>query len=75
MTKHRKTEDNSRLVYDLAKIGTSQQEISTVLGVDPKTLRAHYRNELDTAVIMANCQVGGKIFDKCLEGDTQSLIW
>jgi hypothetical protein len=36
-----------RLVVALSSEGVAQSEISSVLGIDPKTLRLRYRHELD----------------------------
>ena len=44
-------------------------------GIDDKTLRKHFRAELDTAVHKANTKVAGTLFQKAIAGDTTAMIW
>jgi hypothetical protein len=37
----------------------SELDIARVVGIDPKTLRKHYREELDTGAIKATAKVAG----------------
>ncbi|MET3755904.1 DNA-binding CsgD family transcriptional regulator [Rhizobium binae] len=46
---HRPTDVQRRLVQMLAAEGIPQREICRALEIDPKTLRRHYRRELDIA--------------------------
>jgi hypothetical protein len=41
-------------------------------GIDDKTLRKHFRAELDTATIRANAKVGGAMFNKAIAGDVRA---
>ena len=45
-------------VSALCAYGVPQHEIAVYIGVDPKTLRKHYRAELDTAKTKAHAAVG-----------------
>ena len=42
----------------MAAYGIPEADIATVIGVDPKTLRKHYRLELTTGSIKANTPTG-----------------
>lgn len=53
--------------------GISQEEIALVLGIDPKTLRAHYAHELDTAGTEANHKVAGSLYSLAM-GDPENGI-
>jgi len=44
----------------LAAFGTRQEDISKVIGVSERTLRKHFRQELDRAAIDTNTQVSNK---------------
>ena len=44
-------------------------------GIDEKTLRKHFRRELDTAAIKANAKIGGTLYNKAINGDTTAAIW
>jgi hypothetical protein len=56
-------------------VGTPQEIVADVLGIDSKTLRKHYRAELDMSKAKANAQVCGTLFKKCLAGDTTAMIF
>lgn len=56
-------------------VGTDQETIARILGIDAKTLRKHYRDELDLAMAKANATIGGSLFNKAKSGDTAAMIW
>lgn len=62
-------------VEAMSSYGVPQEDIAKVLDIDPKTLRLHYRYELDTAEIKANAQVASRLYQKCMKDDTSSLIF
>jgi hypothetical protein len=58
-----------------ATIGTAQSLIADILDIDDKTLRKHYRAELDHATAKANATIGGALFNKAKGGDTAAMIF
>lgn len=58
-----------------ATVGTKQELIAQILGVDAKTLRKHYREELDISKAKANATIGGALFNKAKGGDTAAMIF
>jgi hypothetical protein len=58
-----------------ALVGTPQEVIADVLGIDAKTLRKYYREELDQALAKANATIGGTLFNKAKAGDTAAMIF
>lgn len=58
-----------------AAIGTPQETIGRILGIDAKTLRKYYRDELDLGSGRANAAVAGKLYQKAMNGDTVSQIF
>jgi hypothetical protein len=58
-----------------ATVGTPQDMIAALLDIDPKTLRLHYRSELDNAAAQANAVIGGALFNKAKAGDVASMIF
>jgi hypothetical protein len=72
---HEPTPELRHIVQLHATIGTRQDDIAAVLGIDPKTLRLHYREELDLASAKANAVVGGALFNKAKGGDTTAMIF
>ena len=59
---HEPTPEQRHIVQLHATIGTPQEDIAKVIGIDPKTLRLHYRDELDSAHVKANAKVGQFLF-------------
>jgi hypothetical protein len=72
---HTPTQAQRQLVQLHATIGTPQPNIARILGIDPKTLRRWYRDELDLATDQANATIGGALFNKAKAGDTASMIF
>jgi hypothetical protein len=72
---HSPTHESRQLVQLHATIGTPQDVIADILGIDPKTLRKHYRVELDQSMAKANAQIGGALFNKAKGGDTAAMIF
>ena len=62
-----------RQVEAMAAYGVPEADIATVIGVDPKTLRRHYRQELDTGQIKANTKVAESLYKKALGDGAQSV--
>jgi hypothetical protein len=57
----------------MAGYGVSEKDIARVLGIDPKTLRKHYRDELDTGQIKATAKVAESLFRKATGDGPQSV--
>ena len=72
---HEPTKATRELVQLHAMVGTDQEAIADILEVDPKTLRKHYRKELDQSKAKANATIGGALFNKAKAGDTTAMIF
>ena len=75
---HKPTNEQRKLVRAMASVGVPEKDISTVLEIDPKTLRKHYRTELDAAHIEANTKVAQSLFEKATGDGPASVtaaIW
>jgi hypothetical protein len=60
----------------MAAYGIPEADISRVAGLDPKTLRKHYRDELDLGETKANAQVAGFLFNAAKNGNvTARIFW
>ena len=62
-----------RQVEAMAAYGVPEADIARVLGIDPKTLRKHYRDELDTGGIKANSKIAESLFRKAMGDGPQSV--
>ena len=72
---HAPTDAMRQTVQLHTTVGTPQETIAQILGIDPKTLRKHYRDELDLSRAKANASIGGALFNKAKGGDTAAMIF
>jgi hypothetical protein len=70
----KRTPEDVSTVIMMAAIGTSQENIARCVGggIDLKTLRKYFRDEMDTAWIKANTKVGGAMYNKAIGGDVSA---
>lgn len=68
-----------RQVEALAGYGIPEPDIAGLIGCDPKTLRKHYRSELDHGHTKANARVAENLFRKATgegkEAVTAAIFW
>ena len=58
------TEEQRRLVKSMSAVGVPHENIARKIGIrSPKTLRKHFREELDVGMIDANYKVGKTLFE------------
>ena len=70
------TDEQRRQVMVMTGFGIRQDEISTMLQVDVKTLRKHFRRELDTGMIEANTRVVQALYNNAVKNDNVAAqIW
>ena len=72
---HEPTDLTRQTVQLHATVGTPQELIAQIIGIDAKTLRKHYRDELDLSLAKANATIGGALFNKAKGGDTAAMIF
>lgn len=70
---HQPTDKDRATVESMSSFGIPQPEIAKVIGIDPKTLRKHYRHELDIATAKANAMVAQSLYKKAI-GDHQQSV-
>ncbi|MFA7174479.1 MAG: hypothetical protein WC340_13930 [Kiritimatiellia bacterium] len=75
MPPHEPTRATRDLVQLHTMVGTTQETIASIIGIDPKTLRKYYRDELDQSKAKANATIGGALFNKAKSGDTTAMIF
>jgi len=63
------TAEQRKLVQTMAAAGIQSEAICLVMGVSGKTLRKHYRAELDTALTRANAMVASSLYMKAIKGN------
>ena len=86
---HVPTKESRRFVGALVTIlNLNHERVAAVMGLNPKTLRKHYRDELHRAKLEVDIAVGQTFIAKCLGGtgaegdprdwrkaDTKALVW
>jgi hypothetical protein len=73
---HKPDPAQRKQVEAMAAYGIPEIDIAAVLGVDPKTLRKHYRDELDLGATKANAQVASYLFNAARNGNvTAQIFW
>lgn len=72
---HKPTEQDRKTVRAMSAYGVPHEGIAAVLDIDDKTLRKHYRRELDTAHVEANVKVAESLFKQATNGNTAAAIF
>ena len=71
---HEPSPMSRRNVEALAGYGVPEADIAGVVGIDPKTLRKHYRQELRYGHVKANAKVAENLFRKATGDGRESVI-
>lgn len=72
---HEPDEVKRSTVMAMAGYGIPEADIAKALRIDPKTLRKHYRDELDTGHIRANTRVAQSLYEQATTGNVTAAIW
>jgi hypothetical protein len=70
---HRPDATTRRQVEAMAAYGVPEADIARVIGIDPKTVRKYYRDELDTGAIKANSKIAESLYRKAMGEGPQSV--
>ena len=64
-------------VKSMVAFGLRQDEIATLLEITPKTLRKHFRSELDKGALEANAEVMRSLFKMATSGrnTAATIFW
>src|SRR4051794_22602766 len=70
-------DEQRRTVKAMSGFGIPQPDIATHVGIDPKTLRKHFRDELDRGSIEATTKVAQSLFRMATEGNNvaAAIFW
>ena len=66
------TDEQREQVIALWSNGLPHIQIAQIIGCAPKTLRKHFRDELNTGKIQANAKVAGALYQSALEGNVKA---
>lgn len=59
----------------LSAFGMRHEAIAGHIGIDDKTLRSHYRDELSTGKDKANAKVAKALYEQATAGNTTAMIF
>lgn len=71
---HKPDAFSRRQVEAMAAFGVPEQNIARVVGIDAKTLRKHYRDELDTGQTKASAKVAENLYRKATGDGREAVI-
>src|ERR1051326_9285379 len=71
------TDEQRRTVKAMSGFGVPQPDIATHIGIDPKTLRKWFREELDRGSIEATTKVAQPLFRMATDGNNvaAAIFW
>ena len=72
---HKPTDKLRKKVQMLAVAGATQEQVASIIGVDAKTLRKHYREELTNSKVEASASVAGKLYQAAMSGNVVAQIF
>jgi len=71
---HRPEPSVRRQVEAMAGFGVPELDIAGVIGIDAKTLRKHYRDELDHGHVKANVKVAENLYRKATGEGREAVV-
>ena len=73
---HKPEELQIQTVIEMVRAGIPHEKIAKCLGIDAKTLRKHYREEIDTSSIIADTAIAESLFAQATTGNNvAAAIW
>lgn len=77
MRRYEPTPDQRRTVKTMAGFGIPHTDIAPFIGIDTKTLRKHFREELDRGMTEANAKVAQSLFLMATQGKNvaAAIFW
>lgn len=73
MAAHKPTKQNASLIRNLAGIGVPVKMIAAQIGIDDKTLRKYYDEDIDIGQAKATTEVARRLYDIAM-GDTKESL-
>jgi hypothetical protein len=73
MNPHEPTDENRRLISTLCGIGVPQKMIASQIGIDEKTLRKHYDDDMEKGRAKATSQIAKRLYDIAMSDSKESL--
>jgi hypothetical protein len=72
---HEPTAESRQQARSLAAVGLPHEDIAVIIGCSEKTLRKHYRDELDEGAADANAAIVGFLMAAIKKGNVAAMIF
>jgi len=72
---HQPTPKELKYVEALSSYGVPEDDIARVVGITIKTLRKHYRDQLENGSTRANAQIAGFLFTAAKKGSVPAMMF
>jgi len=72
---HSPTDEIRKKIMSYGCAGLTQGQMAILMELDEKTLRKHYRRELDLGKVDAVAKIGGTVFQQAIDGDVASQLF
>ncbi|MES0386051.1 MAG: hypothetical protein ABUJ98_15890 [Hyphomicrobium sp.] len=72
---YKPTDEQRRTVKAMTGYGIKQCDIAVAMDIDEKTLRKHYRREMDIGATMATSKVAESLYQNALAGNVAAQIF
>ncbi|MGL4234090.1 MAG: hypothetical protein ACRCWJ_22235 [Casimicrobium sp.] len=73
--KKKPTDEDKKLVENMAGVGLPYQMIADIIDYDKDTLVKHFRRELSRGKAKSTAAVANSLYKKAISGDTASMIF
>jgi hypothetical protein len=70
---HKPSEENRRLIRTLAGIGVPIRMVANQVGIDEKTLRKYYDDDIDVGQAKATSQIAKRLYDIAMSDSKEAL--
>jgi hypothetical protein len=70
---HQPNEENRRLIRTLAGIGVPIKMVANQVGIDEKTLRKYYDDDIDVGQAKATSQIAKRLYDIAMSDSKEAL--
>jgi hypothetical protein len=73
MNPHEPTDENRRLISTLCGIGVPQKMIAAQIGIDEKTLKKYYDDDMSKGRAKATSQIAKRLYDIAMSDSKEAL--
>ena len=70
---HQPTDENRRLIRTLSGIGVPQKMMAVQIGIDEKTLRKYYEDDIDVGQSKATSAIAKRLYDIAMSDSKEAL--